>query len=60
MKLVHRDGVQIMDLDESADGDLIATLKAQGWSEPGYQCSRCGWVPLSKGLCKCFGKKEER
>lgn len=57
MKLVYKDGVQGMDLDESADGDLIAVLKAQGWSEPSYYCKNCGEVPMSKGLCSCFGKK---
>ncbi|MCK9324178.1 MAG: hypothetical protein M0P69_01640 [Bacteroidales bacterium] len=57
MKLVHKDGVMVMVIDGSADGDLIATLKAQGWSEPSYYCKDCGEVPVSKGLCSCFGKQ---
>ena len=59
MKLVHKDGVQVMEIDDSAAAWEIAMFKKQGWSEPGYQCSRCGWVPLSKGLCDCIGKKED-
>lgn len=35
MRLVHKDGVQIMEIDKSADAGLIAMLKAQGWSVMG-------------------------
>lgn len=59
MRLVHKDGVQIMEIDKSADAGLIAMLKAQGWSEPSYYCKNCGEVPMSKGLCKCFSKRED-
>lgn len=59
MRLVYKDGVQIKDLDDFADGDLIATLKAQGWSEPSYYCKNCGEVTLSIGLCKCFVSRDK-
>ena len=57
--LIRKDGVQVMELDDSAHDKLISDLKLRGWSEPSYYCKNCGEVKMSKGLCRCFGASKE-